>query len=122
MAWNSLPDFMRDPTSSTDCFRRLLKPKRTCSRDTSASSALGVLNDYRTRYTNPRTHSLKDGLTQQHTRRMAKTKVLLSTRSLEFPRMHMCYQSVPSVAKGCLQFEEKAYSRVTDGFLECSAG
>ena len=25
MAWNSLPDFMRDPTSSTDCFRRLLK-------------------------------------------------------------------------------------------------
>jgi len=64
MAWNSLPDFMRDPTSSTGCFRRLLKPKRTCSRDTSASSALGVLNDYRTRYTNPRTHSLKDGLTQ----------------------------------------------------------
>jgi len=25
MAWNSLPDFIRDPTSSTDCFRRLLK-------------------------------------------------------------------------------------------------
>jgi len=25
MAWNSLPDFSRDPTSSTDCFRRLLK-------------------------------------------------------------------------------------------------
>jgi len=24
MAWNSLPDFIRDPTSSTDCFRRLL--------------------------------------------------------------------------------------------------
>ena len=24
-AWNSLPDFIRDPTSSTDCFRRLLK-------------------------------------------------------------------------------------------------
>ena len=23
--WNSLPDFIRDPTSSTDCFRRLLK-------------------------------------------------------------------------------------------------
>jgi len=22
-AWNSLPDFIRDPTSSTDCFRRL---------------------------------------------------------------------------------------------------
>ena len=25
MAWNSVPDFIRDPTSSTDCFRRLLK-------------------------------------------------------------------------------------------------
>ena len=25
MAWNSLPDFIWDPTSSTDCFRRLLK-------------------------------------------------------------------------------------------------
>jgi len=25
MAWNSLPDFISDPTSSTDCFRRLLK-------------------------------------------------------------------------------------------------
>jgi len=25
MAWNSLPDFIRDPTSSTDCFSRLLK-------------------------------------------------------------------------------------------------
>ena len=24
MAWNSLPDFIRDPTSSTECFRRLL--------------------------------------------------------------------------------------------------
>ena len=44
-AWNSLPDFIRDPTSSTDCFRRLYL-QRTCSRVTSASSALGVLNDY----------------------------------------------------------------------------
>jgi len=25
MAWNSLPDFIRDPASITDCFRRLLK-------------------------------------------------------------------------------------------------
>ena len=25
MAWNSLLDFIRDPTSNTDCFRRLLK-------------------------------------------------------------------------------------------------
>jgi len=44
MAWNSLPDFIRDPTSSTDCLGIYLK--RTCSRDTSALSALGVLNDY----------------------------------------------------------------------------
>ena len=44
MAWNSLPDFIRDPTSSTDCLGVYLK--RTCSRVTSASSALGVLNDY----------------------------------------------------------------------------
>ena len=43
-AWNSLPDFFRYTTSSTDCFWRLLK--RTCSRVTSASSALGVLNNY----------------------------------------------------------------------------
>ena len=33
-AWNSLPDFIRDPTSSTDCLGVYLK--RTCSRDTSA--------------------------------------------------------------------------------------
>jgi len=38
MAWNSLPDFIRNPTSSTDCFRRLLK--RTYSRDTNASLTL----------------------------------------------------------------------------------
>ena len=44
MACNSLPDFIRDPTSSTDCFRRPLKTY--FSRVTSASSALGVLNDY----------------------------------------------------------------------------
>ena len=25
IVWNSLPDFIQDPTSSTDCFRRLLK-------------------------------------------------------------------------------------------------
>jgi len=43
MAWNSLPDFVRDPTSSTVLGVYL---KRTCSRDTSASSALEVLNDY----------------------------------------------------------------------------
>jgi len=33
MAWNSLTDFIRDPTSSADCFRRLLK-------------TLGVLNHH----------------------------------------------------------------------------
>ena len=52
VAWNSLPDFIRDQTSTIDCFRRL---KRTCSHVTSASSALQVLNDYAL-YTS--THSL----------------------------------------------------------------
>ena len=42
MAWNSL-QFFRDPMSSTVLCVYL---KRTCSRDTSAFSALGVLNDY----------------------------------------------------------------------------
>ena len=55
--WTSLPDFVRDPASSTDCFRRLLK---TCSRVTSASSALGVLNDY---VLYKSTHSLTHSLT-----------------------------------------------------------
>ena len=55
MVSNSLPDFIRDPTSSIDCFRRLLKTYLfACSRVTSTSSASGVLM----RYTNPRTHSL----------------------------------------------------------------
>ena len=40
MAWNSLPDFIRDPTSSTDCLGVHLK--RTCSRVT---NAFGALND-----------------------------------------------------------------------------
>jgi len=39
--WNSLPDFIRDPTISADCFRRLLKTY--CLLDTSALSALEVL-------------------------------------------------------------------------------
>jgi len=43
-AWNSLAEFMLDPTSSRDCLGVYLK--RTCSRVTSASSALRVLNDY----------------------------------------------------------------------------
>jgi len=44
MAWTSLPDFIRDPMSSTNCFTRLLKAYSF--GHTSASSALGVLNDY----------------------------------------------------------------------------
>ena len=61
MAWNSLPDFIRDPTSSTDCFRRLLKI--SCPRVTSASSALGVLNDFALyKSTHSLTHSLTAGL------------------------------------------------------------
>ena len=48
MAWNSLPDFIRDPTSSTDCFRRLLIThlfvrggatvgRRTCDQEVASS-------------------------------------------------------------------------------------
>jgi len=44
MAWNSLLDFIHDPTTSTDCLGVYLK--RTCSRVTTAFSALAVLNDY----------------------------------------------------------------------------
>jgi len=55
MAWNSLPGFILDPTNSTDCLGVYLK--RTCSRDTSASSALGVLITIM-RYTSSWTHSL----------------------------------------------------------------
>ena len=43
MVWNSLPDFIRDPSISTDSFRRLLKTY-ICLRDTSACSALEVDN------------------------------------------------------------------------------
>ena len=58
MAWNSLPDFIRDPTSSTDCLRRLLETY-LFTRYYSASSALEVLNDnalYKS--THSLTHSL----------------------------------------------------------------
>jgi len=41
MAWNSLSNFIRDPTSSTDCFRHVLKT--TCSHITSVSSASGAI-------------------------------------------------------------------------------
>jgi len=43
MASNSLPDFIRDPTSSTDCFRRLLK--------------MYIRFLTLMRYANPRTHA-----------------------------------------------------------------
>ena len=49
MAWNSLSDFIRDTTSSTDCLS--VYSKRSCSRVTSASSALGVQTIMR--YINP---------------------------------------------------------------------
>jgi len=43
-AWNSFLDFIRDPTSSTGCLG--VYSKRSCSRDTGASSALAGINDY----------------------------------------------------------------------------
>jgi len=56
MAWNSPPDFIRDPTSSKTVLDVHLK--RTCSRVTSASSALRVFNDYALyKSTQPLTHS-----------------------------------------------------------------
>jgi len=59
-AWNSLTDFIRDPTSSTDCFRRLLKTYLL--RVTSASSALVVLNDYALyKSTQSLTHRTREG-------------------------------------------------------------
>ena len=42
MAWNSLPNCIRDPTQTV----LGIYLERTCSRVTSASSTLGVLNDY----------------------------------------------------------------------------
>jgi len=43
MVWNTVQDFIRDPTTSADCFTCLLKS--TCSHNTIASSILQVLND-----------------------------------------------------------------------------
>ena len=45
MAWNSLPDFIRGIQRAAQTVLGVYL-KRTCSRVTSASSALGVLNDY----------------------------------------------------------------------------
>ena len=60
MAWNSLPDLIRGIQRAAQTVLGVyLKRTCTCSRVTSASSALGVLNDYAImRCTNPRTHSL----------------------------------------------------------------
>ena len=55
MAWNALPNFIRDPTSSTDCFRHVLKT--TCSHITSVSSASGAIQIHAL------THSLTHSLT-----------------------------------------------------------
>jgi len=55
MAWNSLPDFIQDPTSSTDCFRHLLKKnlfvRYYCIQNIRGFSTI-------MHYTNPRTHTL----------------------------------------------------------------
>ena len=58
MAWNSLPDFIRGIQRAAQTVLCIYL-KRTCSRDTGASSALGVLNDY-TLYKS--THSLTQSL------------------------------------------------------------
>ena len=68
MARNSLPDFIRDPTSSTDVLGVHLK--RTCSCVTSASSALGVLNDYALYKS---THTLAHSLSHSKARTLPAT-------------------------------------------------
>ena len=55
MAWNSLPDFIHRIQRAAQTVLGIYL-KRTCSRITSASSALAVLNDYAP-YINARTHS-----------------------------------------------------------------
>jgi len=45
MAWNSLPDNLRDPLLSSSSFRRGLKTVRYFSRDSSVCSAIGMLLD-----------------------------------------------------------------------------
>ena len=44
--WNSHPDFIQDQTITADCFRRLIKIRRIGLLDTSALSALEVVDDY----------------------------------------------------------------------------
>ena len=56
-AWNSLPHVIRDPTSSTDCFRRLLKTYSVLVRALLVHPAHECFSAIM-RYTNPRTHSL----------------------------------------------------------------
>ena len=74
MAWNSLPDFIqRDPTSSTDCLGVYLE--RSCSRVTSASSALAVLNDYADNAPYKSTHSLTHIKTDTHIEGFSKVTV-----------------------------------------------
>jgi len=61
MAWNSLPDFIRDPTISTDCFRRLLKmhlfARYWCIQRISGSQRLCTIQIYA--LTHSLTHSMQ---------------------------------------------------------------
>ena len=75
MAWNSLPDFIRDPTSSVYL-------KRTCPRVTSAFSALRVLNDYALyksthSLTHSITHSQRDGYTTTTSTALAQRREVI---------------------------------------------
>jgi len=82
MAWNSLPDFIRGIQRAAQTVLCIYL-KRTSSRDTSASSALGVLNDY-TLYKS--THSLTQSLlyycfVNKTRRRRRRRSSLLTTQS-----------------------------------------
>ena len=63
MAWNSLPDFIHGIQRAAQTALGVYL-KRTCSRVTSASIALGVLNDYALYKS---THSLTHSLTRKGT-------------------------------------------------------
>ena len=63
-AWNSLPDFIRDPTSNTDFFRCLLKTYLFARCSSIYMQRRGLLTIMR--FANPRTHSLMRGEKHQH--------------------------------------------------------
>ena len=95
MALNSLPDFIRDPTSSTDCFRRLLTTY-TCSPNTSAPSALWGFNDYALyKFTHSLTHSLIPSMPTQRDETAGRVETGDVNWALTAHHRHVIGHSVP---------------------------